>query len=192
MENNNFEQNNNFGENPFEKKSIADNLKAPAESLKQAGISARDGIDEFATRFQEDRKATTPAAAYSGASNESTGNFVERTTELVRDVAGSVKRAADGTKQTPAFTEAKEKFSTAFTETKQGVAASFSEAKGTAQQKAEEAKVTAKQKAEQAKGTAQQKAEDFKSSKSSDAANPTTPNENKGDIIDGEVMSSDE
>lgn len=170
MENNNFEQNNNFGENPFEKKSIADNLKAPAESLKQAGISARDVIDEFATRFQEDRKATTPAAAYSGASNESTGNFVERTTELVRDVAGSVKRAADGTKQTPAFTEAKEKFSTAFTETKQGVAASFSEAKG----------------------TAQQKAEDLKNSRNSDASNPNTPSENKGDIIDGEVISSDE
>lgn len=97
------------------------NNKDLVATLKGAGLSARDVVEEFATRFREDRAATTPSTAANYGTTEQTGNLVDRATEFVKDMAGSVSRAAEATRATPAFTDAKDKIGTAFTEAKSTV-----------------------------------------------------------------------
>lgn len=83
------------------------------ESLKAAGTSALGVAKEFTNRFREDRAANadgneTPESVESPG-EEKKGSFFDRATDFAKDIGGSVRRAAEGTRDTEAFSEAKEK-----------------------------------------------------------------------------------
>lgn len=143
------------------------------ESLKAAGTSAFGVAKEFTNRFREDRathsddSATPPSPEASEDGKK--GSFIDRATDFAKDIGGSVRRAAEETRDTETFTDAKEKAGSAF---------------GVVREEATDAVQNVKSRINERKGA---KSDGNKPvDKGDDVADPTA------DIVDGEVISSED
>ena len=117
--------------------SLLDNLREPFQAWVSAGARLGDVVSDFAERFRADRERhdapTDVHSVYSGesatAGEESAADRFKnaaqedykndslacagRAEEIIRDLAGSVRRAADQTKDSSSATEAKAAFNSA-------------------------------------------------------------------------------
>lgn len=124
---------------PEQNNSVLDNLREPFQAWVSAGARLGDVVSDFAERFRADRERTDGDAAnvgkesakerfrtatqaaragLSGAkSTEDYKNvsltFASRAEEIIRDLAGSARRAAGETKDSTSVTEAKSAFNSA-------------------------------------------------------------------------------
>lgn len=152
---NNAKDNNGQGQDQGK---ITDSLRAPLESLKTAGASAVDVAKNFGENFKEEREAKKDGQAAEATQSEDS-SLLNKVTNIAKSYGGTVLSAAESTRSSEAFSEAKEKISEALSETKDGV----SEAVSTAKERREASK----------------EAKDSSSS-------------NGPDIIEGEVISTDD
>lgn len=150
------------------------NNKDFVETLKSAGASAVNVAKDFAGNFKEDRqvKGATNSAA-TDASNFATDSaapkddsILSKVAATAKDLAGSATRAAKETSQSPEFAEAKERFGEAFESTKTEVSGKVNEAKARREAK--------------------------KNGAATPQADANAEKEPNTDIIDGEVISTEE
>ncbi|MDY3127272.1 MAG: CGLAU_01105 family protein [Corynebacterium sp.] len=125
----------------------ADNAGNPSstndtlETLKAAGKSALDLAKDFTERFREDREtksaaadsATASAHGFTGespAGAKESGSFIDKATEIAKDLGGSVRRAAEGTRDSAEFGNAKENLGAAFAVAKEEATEAVKNLKG--------------------------------------------------------------
>ena len=145
------------------------------ESLKAAGTSALGVAKEFTNRFREDRAANADGnetlESVESPGEEKKGSFFDRATDFAKDIGGSVRRAAEGTRDTETFSEAKEKAGSAF---------------GVVREEASDAVNNVKSRInERRDAKSVDDAQDTKPQKGDDVADPTA------EVVEGEVISSD-
>lgn len=147
------------------------------ESLKAAGSSAFGLAKEFTNRFREDRAAQSEvsdaADPTDGTESGKKGSFFDRATEFAKNVSGSVRRAAEETRETETYSDAKEKAGSAF---------------GVVREEASDAVNTVKDRMNERKEAkaAENGAEEKPVTKGDDVADPTA------EVVDGEVISSED
>ncbi|MCZ9295783.1 CGLAU_01105 family protein [Corynebacterium yonathiae] len=107
---------------------MSDNKKI-FDSLKDAGSAAFDVVKDFGGRLQEERAQYAHGAEANspyGASDKD--GLVDKATTTAKELGASLKKAADGTRESAAFDAAKGKFSTAYNETREGVMDAYNSA----------------------------------------------------------------
>ena len=86
------------------------------DSLKEAGASALNTAKDFGGRLQEEREnqgAQAPQGDKDG--------MLDKATTTAKQWGASIKKAAEETRDSEAFSEAKDKFADAYQETREGV-----------------------------------------------------------------------
>ena len=102
---------------------MSDNKKI-FDSLKDAGSAAFDVAKDFGGRLQEERVQHTHGAE----AKRPYGASGKEATATAKELGATVKKAADGTRESAAFDAAKGKFSTAYNETREGVMDAYNSA----------------------------------------------------------------
>lgn len=145
------------------------------ESLKAAGTSAFGVAKEFTNRFREDRAAHADskeeADSTAAADDSKKGSFFDRATDLAKDIGGSVRRAAEETRDTEAFNEAKEKAGSAFGVVREEAAGAVNSVKSRINERRD--------------AKSEEDVDGVKPSKGDEVADPTA------EVVEGEVISSD-
>lgn len=144
---------------------------APADVSVDASNAAAD-TTESAAGFSAAGTAAGANAGTAAGQHAKESSLFNRATEMFKDVSDSVRRAADQTKESPRFGEAKDKFSKAYSSTREGV---------------NEAVTTAKERRNAAKANkATKSAADMPSATGGDESSHKT----QSDIIEGEIVST--
>ncbi|MDY5841068.1 MAG: CGLAU_01105 family protein [Corynebacterium camporealensis] len=110
------------------------------DSIKNAGASAFSVAKDFSNRLKEDRATKSDAAGAESATQEAADqaaqnaedgkeSFIDRATGVAKDWGDSIKRAADGTRESDTFTEAKDKIGAAYQESRSAVGDAVDKAK---------------------------------------------------------------
>lgn len=86
------------------------------DSLKEAGASALNTAKDFGGRLQEERENQ----GAQGPQGENDG-MLDKATTTAKQWGASIKKAAEETRDSEAFSEAKDKFADAYQETREGV-----------------------------------------------------------------------
>ncbi|MER0070793.1 CGLAU_01105 family protein [Corynebacterium sp. KPL2850] len=90
-------------------------------SLKEAGASALNTAKDFGGRLQEERENQgAQGAGAQGPQGENDG-MLDKATTTAKQWGASIKKAAEETRDSEAFSEAKDKFADAYKETSEGV-----------------------------------------------------------------------
>ena len=107
---------------------MSDNKKI-FDSLKDAGSAAFEVAKDFGGRLQEERaqhaQDAQEASPYGASGKDS---LVDKATTTAKELGATVKKAADGTRESASFAAAKGKFSTAYNETREGVMDAYNSA----------------------------------------------------------------
>lgn len=147
------------------------------DSLKAAGASAFSVAKDFTSRFREDRSEQSQADESQNFVGEEAGekkqSFFDRAADFAKDITGSARRAAEETRGSESFTDAKEKVGSAF---------------GVVREEATDAVNNVKERInerKEAKAT-QDSTPESPVSKGDDVADPTA------EVVEGEVVSTDE
>ncbi|MDK4295371.1 CGLAU_01105 family protein [Corynebacterium accolens] len=91
------------------------------DSLKEAGASALNTAKDFGGRLQEERENQgVQGAGAQGPQGENDG-MLDKATTTAKQWGASIKKAAEETRDSEAFSEAKDKFADAYQETREGV-----------------------------------------------------------------------
>ena len=107
---------------------MSDNKKI-FDSLKDAGSAAFEVAKDFGGRLQEERTQHAHGAqAYSPYGATGKDGLVDKATATAKEFGASLKKAADGTRESASFADAKGKFSTAYQETRGGVMDAYNSA----------------------------------------------------------------
>ncbi|MCG7445633.1 CGLAU_01105 family protein [Corynebacterium sp. ACRPO] len=107
---------------------MSDNKKI-FDSLKDAGSAAFEVAKDFGGRLQEERTQHAHGAqAHSPYGATGKDGLVDKATATAKEFGASLKKAADGTRESAAFDAAKGKFSTAYNETREGVMDAYNSA----------------------------------------------------------------
>ncbi|MDK8679734.1 CGLAU_01105 family protein [Corynebacterium accolens] len=101
------------------------------DSLKEAGASALNTAKDFGGRLQEERE--NQGAQVSQGDKD---GMLDKATTTAKQWGASIKKAAEETRESEAFSEAKDKFADAYQETREGV----KDAYGYAQERVNEKK----------------------------------------------------
>lgn len=110
------------------------------DSIKNAGASAFEVAKDFSGRLKEDRATKADAAGADSATQEAADqaaknaedgkeSFIDRATGVAKDWGESIKRAADGTRESETFSEAKGKIGAAYQESRTAVGEAVDKAK---------------------------------------------------------------
>lgn len=103
------------------------------DSLKEAGASALNTAKDFGGRLQEERE--NQGAGAQDPLGDKDG-MLDKATTTAKQWGASIKKAAEETRDSEAFSEAKDKFADAYQETREGV----KDAYGYAQERVNEKK----------------------------------------------------
>ncbi|MFH0410972.1 CGLAU_01105 family protein [Corynebacterium sp. L4756] len=148
------------------------------DSLKAAGASAFGLAKDFTNRFREDRSEQSKAqeteeTVADAVGEEKKESFFDRASGFAKDITGSVRRAAEETRESESYSDAKEKVGSAF---------------GVVREEATDAVNTVKERMNERKENKaeQDSVNDSAASKGDDVADPTA------EVIEGEVISTDE
>ncbi|WP_411702833.1 CGLAU_01105 family protein [Corynebacterium sp. LaCa142] len=91
------------------------------DSLKEAGASALNTAKDFGGRLQEERENQgVRGAGAQGPLGEKDG-MLDKATNTAKQWGASIKKAAEETRDSEAFSAAKDKFADAYQETREGV-----------------------------------------------------------------------
>ncbi|MDV2421218.1 CGLAU_01105 family protein [Corynebacterium tuberculostearicum] len=104
---------------------MSDNKKI-FDSLKDAGSAAFEVAKDFGGRLQEERTQHAQAHSPYGATGKD--GLVDKATTTAKEFGASLKKAADGTRESASFADAKGKFTTAYQETRGGVMDAYNSA----------------------------------------------------------------
>ena len=88
------------------------------DSLKEAGASALNTAKDFGGRLQEERE--NQGAGAQDPLGDKDG-MLDKATTTAKQWGASIKKAAEETRDSEAFSEAKDKFADAYQETREGV-----------------------------------------------------------------------
>ena len=107
---------------------MSDNKKF-FDSLKDAGSAAFEVAKDFGGRLQEERTQHAHGAeTESPYGNTGKDGLVDKATTTAKEFGASLKKAADGTRESASFADAKGKFTTAYNETREGVMDAYNSA----------------------------------------------------------------
>ena len=107
---------------------MSDNKKI-FDSLKDAGSAAFEVAKDFGGRLQEERAQHAQGAqAQSPYGSTGKDGLVDKATTTAKEFGASLKKAADGTRESASFADAKGKFTTAYQETRGGVMDAYNSA----------------------------------------------------------------
>lgn len=90
-------------------------------SLKEAGASALNTAKDFGGRLQEERENQGAQGAGAQVSQGDKEGMLDKATTTAKQWGASIKKAAEETRESEAFSEAKGKFADAYQETREGV-----------------------------------------------------------------------
>ncbi|WP_312714869.1 CGLAU_01105 family protein [Corynebacterium flavescens] len=103
--------------------------KSLTDSLKEAGSSAFEVAKEFGGHLKADRaKQAEDEPAGEGTGNSS-DNVFDKVSSTAKDLGATLKAAAEATRTSEAFADAKGKINTAYNETREGVSEAYKSAK---------------------------------------------------------------
>ena len=91
------------------------------DSLKEAGASALNTAKDFGGRLQEERENQGAQGAGAQVSQGDKEGMLDKATTTAKQWGASIKKAAEETRESEAFSEAKGKFADAYQETREGV-----------------------------------------------------------------------
>lgn len=91
------------------------------DSLKEAGASALNTAKDFGGRLQEERENQGARGAGAQDPQGEKGGMLDKATTTAKQWGASIKKAAEETRDSEAFSEAKGKFADAYQETREGV-----------------------------------------------------------------------
>ena len=91
------------------------------DSLKEAGASALNTAKDFGGRLQEERENQGTQGAGAQDSQGEKDGMLDKATTTAKQWGASIKKAAEETRDSEAFSEAKDKFADAYQETREGV-----------------------------------------------------------------------
>lgn len=91
------------------------------DSLKEAGASALNTAKDFGGRLQEERENQGAQGAGAQAPQGDKDGMLDKATTTAKQWGASIKKAAEETRDSEAFSEAKDKFADAYKETREGV-----------------------------------------------------------------------
>ena len=107
---------------------MSDNKKI-FDSLKDAGSAAFEVAKDFGGRLQEEHtQHANGAQAESPYGNTGKDGLVDKAATTAKEFGASLKKAADGTRESASFADAKGKFTTAYQETRGGVMDAYNSA----------------------------------------------------------------
>lgn len=106
------------------------------DSLKEAGASALNTAKDFGGRLQEERENQGAQGAGAQDPQGDKDGMLDKATTTANQWGASIKKAAEETRDSEAFSEAKDKFADAYQETREGV----KDAYGYAQERVNEKK----------------------------------------------------
>ncbi|MBK4137101.1 hypothetical protein GWO52_01120 [Corynebacterium macginleyi] len=96
------------------------------DSLKEAGASALNTAKDFGGRLQEEREnqglqGVRAQGADAQASQGDNDGMLDKATNTAKRWGASIKKAAEETRESEAFSETKDKFADAYRKTREGV-----------------------------------------------------------------------
>ena len=91
------------------------------DSLKEAGASALNTAKDFGGRLQEERENQGAQGAGAQGPQGDKDGMLDKATNTAKQWGASIKKAAEETRDSEAFSEAKDKFADAYQETREGV-----------------------------------------------------------------------
>lgn len=91
------------------------------DSLKEAGASALNTAKDFGGRLQEERENQGVQGTGAQDPQGDKGGMLDKATTTAKQWGASIKKVAEETRDSEAFSEAKDKFADAYKETREGV-----------------------------------------------------------------------
>ena len=91
------------------------------DSLKEAGASALNTAKDFGGRLQEERENQGAQGTGAQAPQGDKDGMLDKATNTAKQWGASIKKAAEETRDSEAFSAAKDKFADAYQETREGV-----------------------------------------------------------------------